>query len=278
MSIKATLFAAALLLGALPVACTPKTIVQTPAAGVPVHGITVTGIGKASGPPNIARANLGVEVRAAAAEQAVKEVNATMAQVLAQLKRLGIADKDVRTMNVSIFFEREFEHPPRPVAETPAPVAPKPGKPPAGGGAAAGAAPLPAPAPAPAQPAGFYRASNTVEVTIRDLNRAGEVLGAAATAGANQMHGIAFEIEDPSPLEAQAREKAMADARKRAEGLAKLAGLRLGAAVSIVESGGPTPVPGPVMMRAEAGQVPVERGELTITSNVQVVFELGPGG
>ena len=66
--------------------------------------------------------------------------------------------------------------------------------------------------------------------------------------------------------------------RARAEGLAKLAGVRLGKAVSILESsGGFTPVPGPTMLRAEAAQVPVERGELTITSNVQVVYELADG-
>jgi len=217
MSTNVSVLALAVLLGAWPLGCAPpQTIVESPSAGAPVRGVAVTGIGKAAGPPNIARANLGVEVRAAAADQAVKEVNATMARVIAELKRLGIADKDVRSTNVSIFFEREFEHPPRPLPEAPAPPtipAPKPGKGAAPGSAAsAGAAALPAPA---AVPAGFYRATNTVEVTIRDLNRAGDVLGAAAAAGANQMHGISFEIEDPAPLEAQARAKAMADARAR---------------------------------------------------------------
>jgi len=269
---KATLFASlVLLMGPLLGCAPPRTIVQTPATGAPVAGISVTGIGRASGPPNIARATLGVEVRAAAADQAVKEANGTMARVIAELKRLGIADKDVRTTNVSMAFEREPEQPPRPMAEAAPAPATKPGKPAAPSAAApSGAATLPA----PAQPAGFYRASNTVEVTIRDLNRAGEVLGAAAASGANQMYGIAFEIEDPSRLEAQAREKALANARQRATDLAKLAGVRLGNPISIVEVGGTMPVPGPVMMRAEAAQVPVERGELTVTSNVQVVFEL----
>jgi uncharacterized protein YggE len=123
-------------------------------------------------------------------------------------------------------------------------------------------------------PSGFYRAVNTVEVTIRDLDKAGQVLGAAAGAGANQMFGIAFEIEDPAPLEAEARKKAMADARTRAERLAELGGVKLGPPVSISEAGGGMPVPGPMVMRAEVGQVPIERGELTVVATVQVVYSI----
>lgn len=276
------------------------THVEAAPPGAAAHGITVNGQGKASGQPTIARANVGIEVAAPTAEQAVSESNARTAQVIAALKQLGIAAKDIRTANFSVHFEQPYQGipqpyyvepgatpapPPAPPAATPpaAPAAPgvptKPSAAPKQAGAAgksnapAAAAASP-PQPKVAMPSGFYRATNTVEVTIRDLDKAGQVLGAAAGAGANQMFGIAFEIEDPAPLEAEARKKAMVDARTRAERLAELGGVKLGPPISISEAGGGMPVPGPMVMRAEVGQVPIERGELTVIANVQVVYAI----
>ncbi len=220
----------------------------------------MTGSGKANGKPDVARTTVGVETRAATAEEAVSDVNARMARVVTALKQAGVADADLRTANVSLNFERNPE-PPRPVELAPA--------------TKAGATAASAPAPAPVVPAGFYVATNNVEVTIRDVNRAGQVLSAATTAGANQMFGIRFELDDPSPLLATAREKAVADARARAEKLAQLAGVKLGSAVSITEQdgGGGGPVPAFAMMRSDAA-APVERGELTVTTSVQIVYDL----
>jgi uncharacterized protein len=243
-------------------ACAPhgaraRTIVTS---NGPTRGVTVTGTGKATGKPDVARTTIGVETRAATAEEATADVNARMARVIVALKQAGIAEADLRTNNVSLNFERNPE-PPRPL-EQPAAVT-------------KGAAAAPQAVPAPAAPAGFYTATNNVEVTIRDLNRAGQVLSAATTAGANQMYGIRFELDDPKPLLADARQKAVADARARAEKLAQLAGVRLGPAVSITEldggsGGGPVPM---FAMRAEMA-APVERGELTVNSSVQIVYEL----
>lgn len=253
---------------------TPQTVVHTttPPPGAAPEGISVTGTGKASGQPNIARASVGVEVRAATAGEAMTQVNARVGEVIAALKRAGVAEGDLRTQNVALNFERdETPPPPRPlplVPETPAPGTRRPngGKLPA---------PEPAPQPAPATAAGTYRAQNMLLVTIRTLDKAGEILGAATGAGANLMFGLEFEIEQPAELEAQAREKAIADARSRAEALAQLAGVRLGPILSIQESGGGMPMPGPVMMmKSEAANVPVERGELTLTTTVSVVYSL----
>jgi uncharacterized protein YggE len=101
------------------------------------------------------------------------------------------------------------------------------------------------------------------------------VLSAATGAGANQIYGIRFEIEDPAPQQAEARKKAVEDARLRAERLAQLAGVKLGPAVSIVEmdGGGGGPMPMMAMQRADAA-APVERGELTISTTVQIVYAL----
>lgn len=265
--VKSTVVAAlSLVLGA---ACAPPaTVVTAPAPSLPapIRGITVEGTGEASGQPDIARVSVGVEARAPNAEAAIGEVNSRMAQVLGALKKMGIPNADLRTTNVTLHYERFPEPPPRPVEEA-APAAPK-GKP-----GAPSAPPAPAP---PPQPQGMYRASNMVEVTIRKLDRAGEVLSAATSAGANQLYGIQFELEDPSLLEQRARAEAFAEAKKRAEHLAQLSGVRLGPPQSITEVGrGGSPVMhSAVMMRAEAADVPVERGELKITTTVQVVFGL----
>jgi uncharacterized protein len=249
----------------------PHTVVRPgiAPAGAPVEGISVSGTGKAFGQPNIARATVGVEVRAATADGAMRDVSTGVARVIAALKGAGIAESDLTTQNVSLHFEREELPPPRPVAE-PMPAAPQKARP--GTAQAIDASPD-----AKKSPAGNYRAQNTVAVKIRNLDKVGAVLGAAMGAGANAMFGLSFQIEEPRQLEEQAREKAMADARARAEGLARLAGLRLGPIVSLQESSGGDVPPGPVMYRAQAAQaadVPIERGELLVTITVNAVYSI----
>lgn len=246
--------------------CAPHTVVAPGYGGLP-GGLTVSGTGEAKAAPDIARTNVGVEVRADSVEQATLQSNQRMDAVLTALRGLGIADKDLRTHSFSISFEQLPHQPPQPL-----PAEPEPRK----LGAAATA-----PATAPAQPEGlrgFYRASNMVEVTIRDLGKAGQVLQAATNAGANNVWGITFEIEDPKPLMEKARAEAVADAKKNAATLAQLAGIQLGAIVSVSE-GGMQPGPTPPMyamkaMEAAGGDVPVERGEVTITQQVQLVYAL----
>lgn len=258
----------------------PQTIVNAsaPSVNAPLRGVVVNGTGKAMAAPDIARASVGVEVRAITADEAIREANTRMAQVVAALKAIGIAERDLKTNSVSLQFERNFEGPPRPVDELPpaAPPALPTKRPPAG--PQTSSEPAPQPATKPKAIEGVYRATNMVEVTIRSLDRAGAVLSAATNAGANQLFGIQFEIEDPRPVEAEARQKAFEDARTRALGLAQLAGIKLGPPVSVTEMGGAgmTASSGPMMMMKEGGaaDVPIERGEQTIYTSVQVVFEL----
>jgi uncharacterized protein YggE len=270
LTVRCSLVALALPVVVAPAGCAaPHTVIHPgiPPAGAPVEGISVTGMGKAFGQPNIARATVGVEVRAATADGAMRDVSTGVARVIAALKGAGIAESDLVTQNLSLHFEQE-PPPPRPVVE-PTPAAPLKGRP----------ATAPATDASPdskKSPAGNYRAQNTVAVKIRNLDKVGAVLGAAMGAGANAMFGLAFQIEEPRQLEEQAREKAMADARARAEGLARLAGVRLGPIVSIQESNGGVPTPGPVMMykAAQAADVPIERGELLVTTTVNTVYSI----
>jgi len=255
--------------------CTPQTVVNSPSANAPARGISVTGVGKANGKPDVARSTIGVEARAGTADAAIAEVNARMAQVIAAVKQAGVADADIRTATLSLNFERNYEQPPRPIEMAPATaplLAPVPA--PAAKPKVAPASPD-VPAPPVKLPQGFYTATNNVEVTIRNLDLAGKVLSAATGAGANQLYGLRFEIEDPSPLQVKARNDAVGDARQRAERLAQLAGVKLGPAQSITESDGGGSGPMPMYAAARMGSsAPVERGELTITSTVQIVYSL----
>lgn len=224
------------------------------------RGISVVGVGKASGPPDIARTSIGVEVRSADVQQATADATARMNAVTAAIKQLGIADKDLRTHSFSIGFEQEPTPPPTPIPAAPTRAA------------AATAAPAPE---QPVTPRGFYRVSNMLEVTIRDLTAVGRVLQAATAAGANNVWGIEFAIENNDALKVQARAQAVARARQTAAELAQLSGVKLGKVLSIseeLESGG-----GPALMSVRAANVdvPIERGEIAVSYGVRVVYDVG---
>ena len=216
-----------------------------PAAPPPARRtITVDGDGEAHGRPDVARASLGVEAASPKVGPALESANARMRAVLAAIRSAGVADRDVRTTDFSVYFEPD-----------PVPA----------GGASNG------------PPAGRFHVRNVVEVTIRDIARASDVLDAAFAAGANTASGIALAIDDPAPLREKAREAAVLDARRRAETLARAAGVTVGPVVAITESSGGVE-PRPMAMRALAmpGGPPVEAGELSESVRVEVVYEIGP--
>ena len=215
-------------------------------------GISVSGTGKAGAAPDIARTSLGVEIRSASAEEAINAANSRMQSVVQALKQAGIADKDLRTHNYSIQFEQEPAPEPAPGPERAAP-----------------------PAASSGTPRGFYRVSNMVEVTMRDLSAVGRVLKSATDAGANSAWGITFELENDEALVARAREEAMAKAKRAAAELARLAGVTLGNVLSVGENQQAAFAGAPMMsMRAanQAADAPIERGEVTVTYTVQLSY------
>jgi uncharacterized protein len=235
--------------------CAPRALAApAPAAEdtTPLRTITVVGHGEVKAKPDIATLNLGVEVTAPTVSEAMAEANARMKTILAAMKALGIADKDVQTSNFSINFERREPTAPAPSEATPA----KPGSPQA--------------------PAGVYRVNNMVQVTVRDLNKVGDVLDSAVEAGANNVWGISFGLDNTDALEAQAREKAVADARARAESLAKLNNVAVGDVIAISEliGGGPSPIYADAasFKGMGGGGTPVESGELTFSTQIQTVY------
>ena len=233
------------------------------------HTITVVGHGEVQARPDIVRANLGVEVLAPTVAEANRLANERASAIMAALASQGVAAKDIQTSNYSISFERQHPEMPMPMPTPEPPSSPK-GAPPVPPG-------RPLPPPPPSARAGFYRVSNNVEVTIRDIAKAGPVLDAAVAAGANQVYGVHFAIDETEPFEAKVREEAVADARKKALVLARLHKKTLGEvlAVSEVVGGGPRPFHGATGMAAEmrdAGNAQLAPGELTLTGQVEVVY------
>lgn len=215
----------------------------------PVRTITVVGRGEVRVKPEVANTTIGVDVQAGTVDEAMTEAQARMTAILDALKGLGIADKDIQTSNFSINFERSTS------GETTSSSQGEPGK----------FQPVP----------GFYRVSNMVQVTIRDLTKITDVLDTAVKSGANNIWGISFGLDDTKSLEIQVREAAVQDARARAESLAALNGVKAGGVVSISEViGGQS---GPLYAAAEGrggGGTPVQPGEVTFSTQLQVVYAI----
>jgi uncharacterized protein YggE len=115
-------------------------------------------------------------------------------------------------------------------------------------------------------------------VKVRDIGRTGAVLQAItdATGNAGRIHSVAFDIADPAPLHAGAREAAHDDPHTKASQYARLSGHRFGRLVSLTEVGGdsrPVPVSAAAFDEAATG-VPVTTGEIRDTITVTAVYEL----
>lgn len=208
------------------------------------RSITVVGQGQASGVPDVAHINIGVDTMGASAQEAVDANRQQMSGLLEELKAMGVADRDIQTSNYSIFTER------------PQPVMPAEGT-------AVGSEGL------------IYHVSNQVNVTVRDTSKLGDLLDQAVSAGANNIYGVYFEVSDPSQLESSAREEAISDAKARAESLAQLSGVSLGEVLTISEVVGG---PGPIIERAAVGLggggTPIQPGEFQVSVSVQVSYAI----
>lgn len=126
---------------------------------------------------------------------------------------------------------------------------------------------------------GVFVVSNEVQVVIRNVEASSRLLDGAIAAGANRVHGVSFAIENREALEAQAREKALQEARAKAEELARLGGVTIGAPIAISEG---TTQPEPMYYRemavaaedAAGRATPIEPGELKVQVTVQVTYAI----
>lgn len=203
--------------------------------------LSISASGHASAAPDIARISAGVVTLASDSQQAQRENAQRMQQVMAAIKAAGIADADVQTG--SILLHPQYRH-----VDNESPRI------------------------------SGYQASNTVNITVRDLARLGRVLDALAAQGANQIDGPRLEIEQPAPLYRQARIAALAQARAQADTYARELGLRVRRVVSVSEGGQGGGMPMPVMARMASDamyETPVAAGQNRVSVQVDAVFELG---
>lgn len=214
-------------------------------AGSETTLVTVSAYADARRAPDMATLSTGVVSLAPDANAAIRRNAEQMSDVVAAIKKAGIADKDVQTSGVSLNPDYQY------VASRPPRIK------------------------------GYY-ASNTVNVTVRDIGRLGEILDALVATGANQINGPSFDIEDKDAVLDEARSEALAKARARADGYAKRLGLRVIRVVSIDESGGraaPVPVYGraAAVEQAAAGNAsaPIAPGENVLGLRLDVIYELG---
>jgi uncharacterized protein YggE len=219
------------------------TLLAAPALAqiVPPAAISVSGEATVSVPPDLALVEGGVTSEAKTAREASDANNAAMGKVLQALKGAGIEAKDVQTSRLSLQPQS----------------APNRSGPPAIVG---------------------YRASNRVTIRVRDVTKVANVIDTLVAAGANDIGGINFMVSQASKLLDEAREQAVADARRKAEIYAKAAGVTLGAPLSISEEGSPGPMPFRKMAAGMAAAAPVAQGEETLQVTVSVSWAIKQAG
>jgi len=213
-----------------------------PGFAQPVTGtrLDISATGEVSRVPDIAVISAGVVTRAPTAVAALADNAARMERVRAALKRAGIADRDIQTSNVSLNPDYRY-------AEN-----------------------------QPPQLTG-YNASNTVNVRFRDIRSTGRILDALVAEGANQINGPSLTIDKPEAALDEARAKAIANGRARAEVYARSLGMRVVRLLSVSESsgygGGPMP-----MVRGDvasmAAKTEISPGEQQLQVTVSMSFEL----
>jgi hypothetical protein len=204
--------------------------------------VTVTGSGKVYLTPDIAYITIGVHTEGENASEAVASNNQQAQQVIDALIAQGIAEKDIQTTNFSIYPQQEYDTEGKPTGKI------------------------------------KYIVDNSVFVTVRDIEKVGEVLDAAVKAGANSISGIQFDVADKTAALSEARAAAVKDAGVKAEELASAAGVTLGDVQTISEytSGGPQPMYDirAAAPMAEAASVPVQAGQMLLTVEVNMVYEI----
>lgn len=208
-----------------------------------LEGVSANGQGQVQATPDIARLSIGIQAQAATVADAQSQATRAMNDLMNVLIGQGIQKKDIQTQNFNITQLTRYDQARQQSVIT------------------------------------GYQVTNTVVAKIRTIDNVGPIIDASAKAGGDltRVQGVSFGVDDPTPYLNQAREKAMADAKAKADQMASLAGVSLGKPVSISESSYQPPVPVPIMRSAAPatdGQTPISPGEMSITVNVQIVYPI----
>ncbi len=229
--------------------CGSPSVAQGTASSVQIsqqpQGIWVSGTGEVAVTPDIATLRVDIVAQESTVAVAQSKASEAMTKVMKALADSGIAQKDIQTRSFSIQQLTRYDKDKQQDVVI------------------------------------GYQVSNTVNAKIRAIDKAGAVIDAVAKAGGNltRINGISFSIDDPTAYYKDARQKAMTDAKAKAEQLAGLAGVALGKPTYITENSYmPAPIyrdqvkAVPAPLPAGVPSTPVSPGEMEITINVQVAY------
>jgi uncharacterized protein len=225
------------LLAAFVLAAAVPARAQEPYA-VPQARIIVSGEGSVQAAPDFAVITVGVTTQGVTAKAATDANSRAMSAVAAALRDAGIAPNDIQTEHFSvqpIYANTQSNSQPR---------------------------------------VSGFAVTDQVAVTVRQIDKVGDVLDRAITAGANDVGGVQFLHDDPSKTLDAARAAALADARRKAELYARTAGLTLGAVSWVVEDQATTPQPRFLAARMAASPVPIAAGEDTLSVRITAGFDV----
>lgn len=228
---------ALLLLGLVSSAILPDFAEATEAAR---GSIQVTGHAVVTGTPDVAYITLGVETKDPSADVAAGDNAKHMANVLATLKTLGITDKELRTSGYNIYSSNQvlYRGTDDEVTIT------------------------------------TYHVQNSVNVTTKNLDAVGQVIDAAVKAGANQVQGIRFDIEDKQAMQLQALQNAVQQGMAKAKVMAESAHVILGGLATMSESyGSYAPMVSTMALRADSAvATPIHPGDVEVSATVNLDF------
>jgi uncharacterized protein YggE len=237
MRTKLLLITSVLVLGLILSAC--GTIAAQP------RSLSVSGSGMVSLTPDIAYVNIGVHTDNPDLATAVNQNNTQTQTLVDSLKNAGISGEDIQTSNFSVYSNGSKSFDPSTGQEIDANR--------------------------------YYSVDNTVYVTIRDLSKLGTLLSTGIASGANNINGITFDVADKTAAMAEARQKAMTNAKNLALELAAGAGVKLGA-IQTISYSDINPVPyygmGGGGASAPNASVPIQPGQTQISVTVNVTYEV----
>jgi len=234
----------AVLIATAAITAAPAEAQVTTGPAQPITGtrLEITATGEATRVPDLAIISAGVVTRAPSASGALQANSARMERVLAALRRVGIAERDIQTSSINLNPEYHYQEnqPPKLVA---------------------------------------YTASNQVTIRFRDIRNSGQVLDILVAEGANQISGPSMTIERPEEALDEARTNAVAAGRARAELYARALGKRVARVISVSEGGGYYPPPPmPMAERAVAvsavSKTEIVPGDQKLQVSLAMVFEL----
>ncbi len=215
--------------------------------------ITVNGIGEAVAIPDTGVFSFTMMERAAVVADAQKKVSEKMTQAMTYLKEQGVEEKDIKTVSYSINPQYEYNQP----------VCSPYGCPPVSNPKIVG-----------------YEVQQATEVKVRKLEKAGDLLSGVGATGPSYVSGLSFSVDDEDVITAEARAKAIDNAKEKAAALSKRLGVSLVRVVNFYENGGYMPYAKEAAygmggdISVSAPRVSVSPGETKVLSNVSITYEI----